>query len=95
MTQGDCRRKNREVETSIGTLVLKTGLVFWMTLVVLVQTGEVRLVLDLSAMPAPLNGHFKMSRLLLMLGEMFMGAVIAPNTSATGNTLPSEPKKER
>ena len=62
---------------------------------VLVQNGDVRLVAEASARPAPLNGHLRMSRLLLTLGARFTGAVIAPKTSATGNTLPPLPNIER
>ena len=95
MIQGDCSRKNREVEPSSGTLVLKTALVSWMAFVVLVQTGVLALVLDCNAMPAPLKGHFRIIRLLLRLGEMVTGAAIAPNAVAAGNTLPSAPNNER
>ena len=52
--------------------------------------GEVRA--GFQRQPAPLSGHCRISRLLLRLGEMFTGVVIAPNAAAAGKTLPSAPK---
>ena len=73
----------------------KTALVFWTLLVAVCQAAaDIRLVVVIKDMPAPLNGHCSRKLVPLFCRFNTTGAAICPNTPAAGNTFPPASKNE-